>query len=111
MNMRWKSQQNGYEDVSLEVQDIVRREKEFGMVGWIVVLVLIPLHFVGAAITVFVAQWLFASASQVTVATLAAVAYGVSVLSLGIEKLYRKMRRMEMQSITLHDEILQVTLT
>ncbi len=79
--MRWKSQQNGYEDVSLEVQDIVRREKEFGMVGWIVVLVLIPLHFVGAAITVFVAQWLFASASQVTVATLAAVAYGDDALA------------------------------
>lgn len=106
--MQWKSQQIGYEDVPLEIQDIVRHEKEFGMVGWIVVLVLIPLHFVGAAITVFVAQWMFTSASQMTVAILAAVAYGVGVLSLGIEKLYRKMRSMEMQSLILHDEILQV---
>jgi hypothetical protein len=108
MSMRWKSQQIGYEDVPLHVHDIVRHDKEFGMVGWILVLVLIPLHFVGAAIAVFVAQWVFTSLDQMTVALLAAVTYGVCVLSLGMEKLYRKMCRMEMHALVLHDEILQI---
>ena len=106
--MHWKSQELGYEEVPLELHDIVRRDKELGMVGWALVLVLIPLHFVGAAIAVFVAQWVFTSNEQMTVALLAVATYAVCVLSLGLEKLYRKMCRMEMHALVLHDEILQI---
>lgn len=106
MSKPWKSQQIGYEDVPLAIHQIVREDKEFGMVGWVLVLVYVPVHFVGAAITVFIAQWIFASVNPITVGMLATVAYGVSVVSLALENISRKMRRIEIHALTLHDEIL-----
>ncbi len=103
-----KTQVHDHDDVIQELNDILRREKEFGMVGWMIVLALIPLHFVGVAIAVSAAQWIFSSSDQFTISILAAASYGVAMLSYVAEKLYRKMSRVEMHALTLHSEILRV---
>jgi undecaprenyl pyrophosphate phosphatase UppP len=103
-----KIQVHDHDDVTQEYNDIIRREKEFGIAGWVIALALIPLHFVGVAIAVYAAKWMFASSDQMTISILGAVAYGVAMLSCAAEKLYRKIRRIEMHALTLHSEILKV---
>lgn len=106
MSLLWKSQQLGYEDVPQELRHIVRENKEFWMVAWLQFIVLISTHFVGAAIAVFVAQWVFTSVNHITVGVVAAVAYGVGVIALTLQNISRQIRRMEIHALTLHDEIL-----
>jgi predicted tellurium resistance membrane protein TerC len=106
MSTPWKSQQIGYEDVPLAVDEIVRSEKESRLVGWVVMTVLTLANLVGISVMVVVAQWLMPSVNPLVTAVVATGAYVVGVIGMGIEKLDRRQTRMEVHALTLHDEVL-----
>lgn len=106
MNTPWKSQQIGYEDVPLAIHEIVRGEKEFRLAGWVVAVALILANLIGLSVVVAVAQWLMPSVNPVVTAVVASAAYVVGVVGMGIEKLARRLNRMEIHVLRLHDEIL-----
>ncbi len=106
MNTPWKSQQIGYEDVPLAIQEIVRSEKESRLAGWVVAVALILTNLIGLSIVVVVAQWLMPSVNPLVTVVVATGAYVVGVIGMGIEKLARRQSRMEIHALTLHDEVL-----
>ena len=106
MRSPWKSQQIGYEDVPLAVDEIVRSEKESRLVGLVVMAVLALANLVGISVMVVVAQWLMPSVNPLVTAVVATGAYVVGVIGMGIEKLDRRQSRMEIHALTLHDEVL-----
>jgi len=106
MNANWKSQQIGYDDVPLAIREIVRCEQEFRFAGWVVAAGLILANLIGLSVMVVVAQWLMPSVNPVITVIVTAAAYVVGVIAMGIEKLSRRLSRMEIHALTLHDEIL-----
>jgi undecaprenyl pyrophosphate phosphatase UppP len=106
MNTPWKSQQKGYEDVPLAMDEIVRSEKESRLAGWVVAVALILANLIGLSVMVVVAQWLMPSVNPLVTAVVATGAYVVGVIGMGIEKLDRRQARMEIHALTLHDEAL-----
>ena len=106
MNTPWKSQQIGYEDVPLAMNEIVRSEKESRLAGWVVAVALTLANLIGLSVVVAVAQWLMPSVNPVMTAVVVSAAYVVGVIGMGIEKLARKLSRMEIHALRLHDEIL-----
>ena len=108
MTTPWKSQQLGYEDVPLAIHEIVRSEKEFRFAGWVVAAALILINLLGLSATVLIAQWLMPTVNPVVVSIVTTGAYVVGVLGVEIERLCRKISRMEMRALRLHDELLCV---
>jgi CHASE2 domain-containing sensor protein len=106
MNTPWKSQQIGYEDVPLAINEIVRSEKESRLTRWVVAVTLILANLIGLSVVVVVAQWLMPSVNHLVTVVVATGAYVVSVIGMGIEKLARRQSRMEIHVLTLHDEVL-----
>jgi len=106
MNTPWKSQQIGYEDVPLAMNEIVRSEKESRLAGLVVAIALTLANLIGISVVVAVAQWLMPSVNPVVTAVVATAAYVVGVIGMGIEKLARRLSRMEIHVLRLHDEIL-----
>ena len=108
MSVLWKSQQIGYEDVPLAMDEIARSEKESRLAGRVVGAVLILANLIGLSVMVVVAQWCMPTVNPVVTVVVASAAYIVGVIGIGIEKLFRKLRRMEMHALRLHDELLCV---
>ena len=108
MRSPWKSQQIGYEDVPLAVDEIVRSEKESRLVGLVVMAVLALANLVGISVMVVVAQWLMPSVNPLVTAVVATGVNVVGIIGIGIEKLCRRIGRMELHALTLHDEILLI---
>jgi hypothetical protein len=106
MNTPWKSQQIGYEDVPLAMNEIVRSEKESRLAGCVVAAALILANLIGLSVIVVIAQWLMPTVNPLVTAVVATGAYVVGVIGMGIEKLDRRQSRMEIHALTLHDEVL-----
>lgn len=106
MNTPWKSQQIGYEDVPLAINEIARNEKEFRLAGVVVTAVLILVNLIGLSVMVVVAQWLVPTVNPVVTVVVTTAAYVVGVIGMEIEKLARRLSRMEIHALRLHDEIL-----
>lgn len=95
MSTPWKSEQMGYEDVPLAVDEIVRSEKEWRLTGWIIAAALALANLIGLSVTVIAAQWLLPTVNPVITSMVTAAAYVVCVIGIGIEKLCRRINRME----------------
>ncbi len=108
MNTPWKSQQIGYEDVPLAMDEVARDEKEYRLAGWVVGLVLILVNLIGLSVMVVVAQWFMPTVNPVATVVVACSAYIVGVIGMEMEKLSRRLSRMEMHALRLHDEILLI---
>lgn len=108
MSLLWKSQQIGYEDVPLAMDEIARSEKEYRRAGWVVGVALILANLIGLSAMVVVAQWFMPTVNPVVTVVVASAAYIVGVIGMEMEKLSRKLSRIEMHTLRLHDEILLI---
>lgn len=90
----------------LTIHEIVRSEKELRLAGWVFGVALILASLIGLSVMVVVAQWFMPTVNPVVTVVVTSAAYIVGVIGIGIEKLSRRLSRMEMHAIRLHDELL-----
>jgi hypothetical protein len=95
-----------HDDVQMELHEILKDRRACQQVAW----VLWPLYLLGNALLLtmilYIVRWIFDGSNLVIVAGITCTAYACAVIGLAVGQLTRRVSRMEMHALTVHNEVL-----
>lgn len=97
-----------HEDVQLEMRDLFRDRRDFGRVYLVVWAASFVATGLAVAALVYLARWIFSDSDPLIVAAVTCTAFLSASIGIGIYKVGRRVDRLELHALTVHNEVLTV---